>query len=240
MLIVSRFHDYYDSAIGIGGVDKTVVYTRKEDDLREKKRSLREFSSFRYQHARDRYEVYIEPFAIGFCGEIHKGLGFHIYQNMSSKPTLYRYSYESALKMFQELGIELTTIKNRYDFNFGSSIHINNLNSLKKFFSSDSYGSSKEYLEAFIKYKVPVFYLCYDDDNIVLNPCLKTYGFQAVKDPFTAFQEIHGYISGVLGVDARPMVELSDESKIEKHGFFKWSFRKEPWKKSQKKNPTSK
>jgi len=28
MLIVKKYHDYYDSAIGYGGVDKTCVYER--------------------------------------------------------------------------------------------------------------------------------------------------------------------------------------------------------------------
>ena len=29
MYIVSKFHDYYDTAIGYGGVDKSIVYNRK-------------------------------------------------------------------------------------------------------------------------------------------------------------------------------------------------------------------
>jgi hypothetical protein len=44
-----------------------------------------------------------------------------------------------------------------------------------------------------------------------------------------AFQEIQMFISGVLGIDENPTVEVSDKDKIISRGFdYKWSFRKEP------------
>ncbi|MBI2433967.1 MAG: hypothetical protein HYV26_13955 [Candidatus Hydrogenedentes bacterium] len=49
----------------------------------------------------------------------------------------------------------------------------------------------------------------------------------AIKDAVTAFQEIHMYISGVLGVSANPTVTLSDTMIQAKHGFdSEFSFRK--------------
>jgi hypothetical protein len=59
------------------------------------------------------------------------------------------------------------------------------------------------------------------------NPQLKGLGFQSVKDPFTAYQELDSYLSGVMGVETRPPVEISDVHRLEGHGFDKkTSFRK--------------
>ena len=47
-----------------------------------------------------------------------------------------------------------------------------------------------------------------------------------------AFQEIEMYISGVLGINNKPTVEISDKNKIVGRGFdLKYSFRKDPEKK---------
>jgi hypothetical protein len=60
-----------------------------------------------------------------------------------------------------------------------------------------------------------------------LNPNLKELQFPKYKDAYSAFQEIQGYISGILGAADRPTIELSDRSKILKAGFdLKTSFRK--------------
>ena len=65
--------------------------------------------------------------------------------------------------------------------------------------------------------------------ELILNPELRKYDFVTVKDPPAAFQEIYMYISGVLGVPARSMVEISDREKARKHGHDgKYSFKKPP------------
>lgn len=67
--------------------------------------------------------------------------------------------------------------------------------------------------------------------TFVLDPCLADLGFQAVKDPYLAYQEIDMYISGVIGSPAKPLIQASDEVRLEKHGFDKkTSFRKAPTK----------
>jgi hypothetical protein len=53
------------------------------------------------------------------------------------------------------------------------------------------------------------------------NVSLKDLGFQKVKDAFTAYQEIDSYLSGVLGVQVNPTVEISDTHRLEGHGFDK-------------------
>ena len=65
------------------------------------------------------------------------------------------------------------------------------------------------------------------DENIIINPKLKDYRFYKIVDSFTAFQELSMFIGGVMGGKVPKMVEISNEDKIAKHGFDKWSFRKE-------------
>jgi hypothetical protein len=56
---------------------------------------------------------------------------------------------------------------------------------------------------------------------------LKDYGFDRIKDSFTAFQEISMYLSNIL-VEQKEVVKVEDNVRIEKHGFdLKKSFRKE-------------
>lgn len=56
---------------------------------------------------------------------------------------------------------------------------------------------------------------------VVKDACLKDLNFQKVKDAFTAYQEIDSYLSGVLGVTANPTVQISDTHRLEGHGFDK-------------------
>jgi hypothetical protein len=65
---------------------------------------------------------------------------------------------------------------------------------------------------------------------VTTNPNLEDSGFQAIVDPFTAYQEIAMYMGGVLATSGNPMVTLSDKERIAKQGFDKWSFRKPPTK----------
>ena len=83
-----------------------------------------------------------------------------------------------------------------------------------------------KYKNLFIDKKVPLFALT--NEKIILNANLKDYRFAKIKDPFTAFQDIMMYISGVLGVGEPEMVEISNNDMRDKKGFDDWSFKKHP------------
>lgn len=62
--------------------------------------------------------------------------------------------------------------------------------------------------------------------ELELNPSLKAYKFMKVVDPYSAFQEISQFISGVLGNSEKQTVDISDENRLLQHGFDKkFSFR---------------
>lgn len=63
---------------------------------------------------------------------------------------------------------------------------------------------------------------------ILREPVLKNYQFYKLKDPYTCFQELSQFLSNVfVSTSSAETVEVSDKTKIQKHGFDKKSFRKE-------------
>jgi hypothetical protein len=79
----------------------------------------------------------------------------------------------------------------------------------------------------FLDHKVPIwvarFYV--EDPNGILNARLKDFGFEKIKDSFTAFQEISMYLANIL-VEQKEIATVDDKHRIERHGFdLKQSFR---------------
>jgi len=60
---------------------------------------------------------------------------------------------------------------------------------------------------------------------IIQNPMLKTMDFQTVVDPYTAFQEIEMYVTGVIQHPDPVILEVSDCQRAQQHGFNEQSFR---------------
>jgi len=58
-----------------------------------------------------------------------------------------------------------------------------------------------------------------NNSQLLINPQLKLWEFQKVLDPFSAYQELDMWMSGVLSYPQNIMIEVSNESKIEKGGF---------------------
>lgn len=72
--------------------------------------------------------------------------------------------------------------------------------------------------------------------EVEYNVKLDNLEYQRIVDPYTAFQEIAMYRSGVLGTGEPNMVTISDEHKRDAHGFDKRSFKTDsPGKKRKRK-----
>jgi hypothetical protein len=91
-------------------------------------------------------------------------------------------------------------------------------------------------VEIFQKFKSPI--LCVNHVEYtgkgrvaygcITNPMLSNIGFQRKIDPYTAFQEIQMFVSGVLGgSDRKPAWPISNELKAQSKGFDKFSFRRQ-------------
>lgn len=96
---------------------------------------------------------------------------------------------------------------------------------IKQFFQDWSWQDDK----LFLQHKVPIWVRTVHSyyKTGTLNPKLKDYGFERIKDSFTAFQEISMYLSNIL-VEQKEIAQVEDKYRIEQHGFdLKKSFRKE-------------
>lgn len=218
MRIISKFNDYYDSVAG-RGIDPKLIYHRNTEEI--------EFTNdSAFVHPRldepntPGYET--EILYIGFCGKA--------YPCISHKKFGYKTHYSYVFEQYQRF---LDLIKHNYKQNKRYKKLWKGI-SIKEFLSQ----KPEEVVDIFYEHKAPVFVIKAKERdrwgfsygkprNLILNPRLEDYEFYRLIDPYTAFQEISMYISGVLGIDAPKTVEISDKSKIEKRGFDKWSFRKE-------------
>ncbi len=252
MLIIKKFHDYYDSAIGFGGVDKTCVYDRKpliQGNKYEMDRILKQFEKednrwnsgpysynyFRYSRCDvpKNYPYSMEPFVIGFCGKTYVGYCFKWDQPGQSDKIQISYDLNEILKIarFKEK-------KNKYSIYDRTKT---DKDSVTQYFDKFH---NKEHKDLFVKYHTPVFIIDYgtglsskydflpndikDDtfnEQFIINPRLADYEFYQVFNTAQTFQEIQMYLQGVLGNVEKPMVEISEKDKIVQHGMDKWSFR---------------
>lgn len=210
MLIISKFHDYYDPVGKTTGIDKTIVYQRTEVELTvDFDTRIDDEGGKRYPDWRYEYKFYL----IGFCGKLY--------------PCIRHISYDAKKKKY-------LPIQWIFDVKKIQSIIDKRFTHWRKYARMDELVHNTEFLGLFAKYKVPAWIVGDIKDgpgstiNLVLNPNLKKMGFQTAVDPYTAFQEIMMYISGVLGTPSNPMVAVSEKTKVAKHGFDKWSFRKPP------------
>lgn len=208
MRIISNFHDYYDS-VQRTGMDKNVVYVRETSEILIK-------DDFEVD-TRSSSNWHIELLYLGYCGQIYK---VYIVKGKDQPDRIY-YDFEA----FKEESLSLGATGK---FDFGRKWWNSRFD---KFRDEDTQSLNK----FFHDYQVPIFLIRESTERnkqrIVLNPSLKDFKFQTIKDTYTAYQDIFQYVSGVLNSRENDTVEISDRDKIHKHGFDKWSFRKMPKKK---------
>lgn len=218
MLIDSNFHDYYDTAMA-AGVDKTCVYNRRVKKVAMAHRvEDRGLISDKITVGYRKYN-FVDWRVIGFAGEIFPFMCVTDSLLKIGKPF---YSWEPVAKHLDKAMIyERETRYHQSTWNTLSDLN------LKKFFEEPRWTHLKK---IFVEHRTPIFLIDFGRDArvLTLNVCLKDYRFMTVKDPFTAFQEIHGYLSGVLGGLDRDMAAVNNDDRIKQRGFTKWSFRKEP------------
>lgn len=233
MKIISDFKDYYDSAIGFGGIDNSIIYNRKTIEIND--------------------ESYMEPFIIDKLSK------FRYWSKFGIKPNFDDFNYYS-INIIGFCGKFYLCLKIKYLD--GTESVIWNEDKISELLIDDSWKKKptnknikslldkiKNYnnLEIFRKYNSPYFVLestrvswnyrriIPDSDKLIVNPNLNNYKFQNKFEPYSAFQEIEMFISGVLGTSENKIIEIEDKYKIQSHGFDQWSFKNpNPPKRKQK------
>lgn len=247
MLIISKYRDYYDSAVGVSGVDKQIVYERKpsvfKSDYYNKLHIRESWYDYLSNIINKGYNESRELGVLGFCGKLYVVLIDSKYQPIEKGGTVTNILYGPEIVPY----LYKTDKKNKYSSRYyrPSKSNKEKLEDIINEYHGKSDSSS------FIKHNVPIFFdhvigdkflmedneLTGKDGGLLVNPSLEKYGFYKIKDSFSAFQDIQNYISGVLGVNTKPIVVIDDKYKIQQHGFDpKWSFRNpDPPKRKQKK-----
>lgn len=251
MRIITKQSDYYDS-IQSYGQDQSVIYIRKPEELFDEN-----FVDEYYNLGKSRWgdvpvsHLYnvsdyrgvdiVKGFSVFFCGQRYNAVVTSVPnpdRDVLTRIRMTHYNLDELDKYIDGLKLKekreyLPKYRRRYGAKKEST---KTLERLTNFFNM-----SKTNDNIHFDLDVPVFVIDAIRDNsvrhikwqkgIVKNPILKDYGFAHIKDPYTAYQEIDMYISGVMGGKSPRMQEISDDVMKQQKGFDKWSFKTMPTKK---------
>lgn len=247
MLVISKFHDYYDTIAKLG-VDKEYVYDRTEKTIKGtfgKKDGIRGHWPYDEEYgvtkANSTTKYSVHKMVIGFCGKLYPVI---VVDKKWSNDKEERYSLYTTDKVHEFFEKEKVSLEDKNRFWSMRDFSVKSKKSLDNFFAGSEF---KELELEFQRHKVPVFIYGrfpdpkkpimrgHDKEHLVLNPKLKDYGFVKVKDPVSAFQDIYMYLAGVLGITHLKTPEFSDKLKAQAKGHDgKYSFRKPPGKRGKK------
>jgi len=224
MRIISKFHDYYDS-IQAYGQDRSITFLRKEQILEVKSKEEEFFLKHAISSSGDPFKYYYRSKTfrgeyIGFC---NKWIPVVVREfNVKNGP-------------YDQFGTD--HVEYIYDLKRAKDVYPeeSNLKLKGKSYSLDEFFAQKpgnKYYEIFLKDKLCYFHYGWSHEKqatvFTINPNLSKMQFYRHKDPFSCFQEIAQFISGVLGGSSPAMHQLNNEERIVKAGFNKWSFRRLP------------
>lgn len=260
MRIISKYKDYYDSASGYG-VDMGVVYSREErlldrqddedrklyDEIKEVCDKATSDDRFKNMYLNANYDMIY----VGVAGKIYVGLRFHtladdkedtIFQvHKSSRiisneriPTNELFAWSSANLTDKQLDTPAST-------NFWTQ---GDQNTPRAWFEKNAEARVVEDVELFARNGMVSFIKIghrrgyhhrhlpdRDDSPIIIDPCLKSYGFQKMVDSFTAFQEISMFVTGVLAQKDQMTHTATDKELLYARGHDDMSFKTPPTKK---------
>lgn len=248
MRIFSKYHDYYDKALGFGA-DPNIIYERKEEDITElvkKQIGLKDklqkihddIFDFRMNRINSPELQITSKTIVLFCGKIYFCIGV-TYKN-EDKSSYHSTTTEFIYTMLMFRRVITYHSKIKLDVNATSGLFDGKKRTLmtmdKRFkLLFDKQGIESEVAKSLhFELDAPIIVINYDlvyvhtkGFSVHKNKCLKSIEFFKIVNPFGAFQELSMFISGVMGGKSPTMIEVSDKDRISKHGFDKFSFRKE-------------
>lgn len=223
--IISSFHDYYDIGLKYTN-DNDVVFLRNPvsfkldtaptlvKELHDKYKSYIMTYRWSYKSPYRKNGSWIDidktKLLVVFCGKIYPILAMHYHESYTKTITSYFYDFDSYTNYCNENSIELSDKSNS--------------NNIRNYFNRDNIAVDVDFL---ITNKITIATIY--NDNVLFNNNISALQFYKVFDPYQTFQELEMWLSGVLSYPQNLMIEVGNESKIEKAGFDKkWSFRKRP------------
>lgn len=240
MRIISKFKDYYDTAVGYDS-DKSLVYNRiTEERCREYQVSHKQFieSPLTKDDELVLEQVYkvvekscdfvarnYDSFA--FCGKLY--VGYIIYGTFVIDPDSYLRVLEREKKAAEALD-KVLKIKKEISFfiEHRKSKKLKQWYSVRNNVSRIEWGSGAGVYDIpddiFRHFRSPVIFK--SREGVTINPHLRPYSFASIVDPYAAYQEISMFLGNNLADQRDPEVDITDEVRAESKGFDSWSFRK--------------
>lgn len=227
MRIHSKFKDYYDTALGYG-IDPNVHWVRETVKLESPDVCSPIKMPRRYDFSQPKFKKFeriqghesIQPVVFLFCGQLYPCLWITVRPYGCETPMVNTLCH--TMEKFEEcLNMWESDILKRRGWS-GRTMY----NRTKEYFNQRV--SEDRIRDIHFEVKSPVLVLSQDDRAnrvVTINPMLNPYGFQSIVDPFTAFQELSMYVSGVLGSEGVDMIQVSDEDMKYKKGFHDMSFK---------------
>jgi hypothetical protein len=238
----STKNDYYDITQQYGH-DSNLVYLREEKEIEDTSELIYQMKK-KYYYALSFWSDYyknisiVDVYIIGFCGKLYPVFEINIEDwskrsdkgDFPIKTTYICYDFDTIYNLFKpyfKKNDEKAFLGQKYHYNKHQQSTNKTFKGLfNKFIEKDNC------IDLFFKYKVPIFFINFypiyrysvlykipKETKITLNCNLKQFEFYKVFNPYQAYQEISMYISGVLGVGAPEIIEISDKNKITKKGF---------------------
>lgn len=228
MYIISKFHDYYDSAATYG-IDKTVIYKRERKEMTLQRARWNGGGSDLVSYPEETMnklgqKVLVQEFLVGFCGQVYPAVRFTCGDRVACAYTAEQFFIEA---VDFDLGVDWkakNTTWSRMRFWRGGI----NAGYAKSFYARDW---TKELGSKFVELHTPIFTVTSVGHKVILaaNDSLKNHLFAKVQDPASAFQNIYMYISGVLGQPKDIPSKQTDKEKAASHGHDgEYSFKKPP------------
>lgn len=234
MYIISKFHDFYDTAMG-QGIDKSLVfkrekvesnlnystYSKRASDIKPQPIPIEVVSGLMNvpHDMYDRGSTRIIPMILGFCGKFYPFYQFYDYPNKEYIWTVEEFEHQYS-KYFPE---KIERFYSKPEKNeYYKKIRLYNI---KDFY--ENFDGSK-LVNVFTDLNTPIFMIeLFKEPKFTNHPSLKEIKFFYVMDAYTAFQEISMYLGGVLGVGQPELVKINDKEMLKKKGFDNMSFKKE-------------
>ncbi len=253
MRIFSKFHDYYDKALSYG-IDPNVIYERKEEEITESLKKQpdlydrlskidSEIFDFRVNKIDSSELKIISKHIVLFCGKIYFCIEVQYtiktyddyYKHIVSKvATEFIYTFDAFEKVITKHS--KINLENNLRSDIFSIEKVKVMTARKRFkLLFDKQGTVSDNVSALhFELDAPIIEITHNPvyfykgkDRVFKNKRLKDLEFYKIVSPFEAFQELSMFIGGVMGGKSPIMIEVADKDRIAKHGFDKFSFRKE-------------
>ena len=248
MKIISKFHDYYDTALG-HGFDPHVIYERKEveypgidieDDEGYKPRGFYELGGEWHQFKpKTPVEIRYASWCLLFCGKPY--LFYVIQTPRHDDPLEWQtwncYTVDAVAKAIIRNKKRTKEFETPPKYNWRSYyLRTDGLTrqAVKERFKEVPKQGTIDALHR--QYRAPAILVRNAMPNVgkrgvseglIINPVLKELGFQRAVDPYTAFQEISMYMGGVLGRPEMVHDPIPNDAMRDMKGFDEFSFKQQ-------------